>query len=155
MSDPRCQRGYYGIGIVLPKYEVNIGTLCRSAYAFGASFIFTIGERYKKQNSDTTKSWRHIPILRFSTEDECWRAIPYDCVPIGIERSEMALDLPQFAHPQRAVYFLGPEDGNLPTRIAERCKVILNIPSVHCLNVSVAGSVVLYDRVSKTKQVER
>jgi tRNA (guanosine-2'-O-)-methyltransferase len=42
-------RGYYGIGIENVKTAENVGTLWRSAYILGASFIFTIGKRYKKQ----------------------------------------------------------------------------------------------------------
>jgi hypothetical protein len=34
-------RGYFGIGIYHGKTEENIGTLWRSAYAYGADFVFT------------------------------------------------------------------------------------------------------------------
>ena len=40
---------FYGIGIVNTKTEANIGTLWRSAHAFGASFIFTVGRRYRRR----------------------------------------------------------------------------------------------------------
>lgn len=50
------KRGYFGIGIYNPKTETNMGTLWRSAYNFGADFIFTIGMRYKKMGSDTAKA---------------------------------------------------------------------------------------------------
>ena len=41
-------RGYFGIGIENIKTEANIGTLMRSSYAMGASFVFTIGRRYAR-----------------------------------------------------------------------------------------------------------
>ena len=53
-------RGYFGIGIQNAKTDENIGTLWRSAFIMGASFIFTIGKRYKKQATDTPKSWKNI-----------------------------------------------------------------------------------------------
>ena len=59
------KRGYFAIGIYESKTETNIGTLWRSAYNFGADFIFTIGKRYKKEPSDTTKSERHIPLYGY------------------------------------------------------------------------------------------
>lgn len=34
---------YFAIGIYHPKTEMNMGTLWRSAYQLGASYIFTIG----------------------------------------------------------------------------------------------------------------
>ena len=45
-------RGYFGIGILNNKTKFNIGTLYRSAFIFGASFIYTIGRRYTGQHSD-------------------------------------------------------------------------------------------------------
>ena len=40
------QSGYFGVGIVNGKSEANQGTLWRSAYQLGASFIFTVGARF-------------------------------------------------------------------------------------------------------------
>lgn len=50
-------RGYCGIGIFHPKFEVNQGTLWRTALAFHANFMFTVGHRFRWQSSDTTKAW--------------------------------------------------------------------------------------------------
>ena len=47
------KRGFFGVGIENTKTHQNIGTLWRSASIMGASFMFTIGKRYKKQASDT------------------------------------------------------------------------------------------------------
>ena len=63
-------RGYFGIGVYHAKKDVNIGTLWRSAYIFGASFIFTIGRRFPKQASDTVKAFRHIPLFEYQTIEE-------------------------------------------------------------------------------------
>ena len=35
-------RGYFGIGVEQISKEQNVGTLARSAHAFGASFFFAI-----------------------------------------------------------------------------------------------------------------
>lgn len=68
-------RGYYGIGVYHPKTSANIGTLWREAYLYGADFIFTIGRRYKKQSSDTTKTIRHLPLWEFKTFEEFKKAV--------------------------------------------------------------------------------
>lgn len=92
-------RGYCGIGIYAPKMPVNVGVLWRSAQLMGASFIFTIGARYK-----------------------------------------------------RAVYILGSEDTGLPTGVLGFCQPIIQLPGAMSMNVAVAGSIVLYDRMQKVEK---
>lgn len=145
-------RGYCGIGIENAKSEVNLGTLWRSSFCLGADFIFTIGDRYKKQASDTTCAWRHIPYWRFETAADFRQHIPYDCQLVGVEVSNDAIRLPLFVHPQRAIYLLGPEDGSLSEESLALCGAVVRIPSIFCLNVAVAGAIVLYDRYRKTEQ---
>lgn len=148
------RRGYYGIGIVLPKSEVNVGTLWRSAFVFGASYVFTVGRRYKKQSSDTTSSWRHMPLFHYETPEEAVKAIPYSCISIAVELHEDAQSIAGFSHPERAIYFLGPEDGSVPKAILEHCVTTIQIPGRFCLNVAVAGSIVMYDREAKSCRIE-
>ena len=140
-------RGYCGIGVENLKIKVNLGTLWRSAYCLGANFIFTIGKRYKKQSSDTHCTFRHIPLFQFENKEEFWRSLPYDCFVIGVEISDKAENIYKFIHPQRAIYCLGPEDGNLS--FMEKCHKVIYIPSKFCLNVASAGTIVLYDRKLK------
>ncbi|HEC36625.1 hypothetical protein LCGC14_1312390 [marine sediment metagenome] len=78
-------RGYFGIGIENTKTKANIGTLWRSAYGLGAAFIFVIGNRYKKQASDTVKAMRHIPMYHYDTFEQFYENMPKDCQLIGIE----------------------------------------------------------------------
>lgn len=118
-------RGFAGIGIYAGKSPGNLGGLWRSAHAFGAAYIFTVGCRYpdERQPSDTTAASRHVPLY----EHRDWEHF-LGCVPLGAEI--VAVDcrtrfpetpLPEFAHPERAVYVLGAEDrGLLPGDRAER-----------------------------------
>jgi tRNA G18 (ribose-2'-O)-methylase SpoU len=142
-------RGYFGIGIERTKAEVNIGTLWRSAYIFGASFIFTVGRRYKKQSSDTVCAWRHIPLYHFLTADEFYGFLPYDCRLVGVELDERAKPIRGYVHPQRAVYILGAEDVGLSPEMIGRCHELIVIPGDYSLNVAVAGSIVMFDRINK------
>lgn len=143
-------RGFCGIGIYRPKTEVNVGTLVRSARAFGADFVFTIGERYRRSPS-AVKHERHLPVLHFESL-EAFR----DCMPrnddtriVAVEITEDSSSLPTFTHPERAIYLLGAEDDGLPPEALKGCNVV-EIPGKYCLNVGVAGSIVLYDRVAKS-----
>ena len=142
-------RGYFGIGIYNGKAESNVGTLWRSAFQLGASFIFTIGRRYPQQSSDTTKCWKHVPAFVYSQWDEFFAGRPFDCPLIGIEMGGLPLD--GFYHPERAIYLLGAEDNGLPPAVLNCCQQVVSIPSVRTesYNVSVAGSIVMYDRLIK------
>jgi len=140
---------YFGIGIENCKTEVNLGTLWRSAHAYGAAFIFIIGRRYYKQSSDTTKAWRQIPLYQYEKFSDFYENIPHDCMLVGIETAAAAVPIKGFFHPKRAVYLLGAEDGGLSSIAKERCHGLLILPGIWCLNVACAGTVVMYDRLIK------
>jgi tRNA G18 (ribose-2'-O)-methylase SpoU len=144
-----AKKGYFGIGILNPKTEENIGTLWRSAFIMGASFIFTIGKRYKKQASDTPQSWKHIPLYNYETFEEFYKTMPYDCSLVGIELDEKSIPIENHEHHERCIYLLGAEDNGLSNEAIDKCHELVILPGDICLNVSVAGSIVLYDRIFK------
>jgi len=144
-------RGFFGIGIYHTKTETNIGTLWRSAYIFGASYIFTVGKRYKKQSSDTLKTWRKIPLYHYDLFDGFNKNRPYDCQLVGVEQDNNSKSIVTFNHPERAIYLLGAEDHGLPVDILKQCNSVIHIDTFTCLNVAVAGSIVMYDRELKDK----
>lgn len=139
----------FAIGVERPKRGVNVGTLWRSAYCLGASLVFTVGHRYEAQASDTIKTPRHLPLLHFEDWEDYRRHAPFEWQPIAVEIAADARMLPAFTHPRQAVYLLGPEDGSLsPAALALATHRVV-IPGLFCLNVAVAGSIVMYDRLAK------
>ena len=142
-------RGYFGIGVERSKCEANVGTLWRSAYSLGASYIFTIGHRYGRQSTDTTQAWKHIPLLEYADAEDFLTHRPLDSQLVGIEICERAQSLERFEHPERAVYILGPEDGSLSERLQMVCQSIVSFSSRYCLNVAAAGTIGMYDRQTK------
>ena len=143
------KRGFFGIGIYNPKTETNVGTLWRSAHNFGAAFIFTIGKRYRREPSDTTKAWRSIPLLTFDTVTDFRIHIPLDTRIIGIEQTPRSRPLANWIHPDRVIYLLGAEDFGLPSDVLDLCNAVVAIESPMCFNVAAAGSIVMYDRAVK------
>lgn len=142
------KRGYFGIGIYHPKTETNMGTLWRSAQNFGADFIFTIGKRYQKQSSDTTKAWRHVPLFEYVSFEDFRSHVPYSCQIVFVEQAEGARDIKRAYHPESCAYVLGAEDHGIPEEIMRgHQKIFIDTPM--CLNVAVAGSIVLFDRKNK------
>jgi len=142
----------FGIGIFKTKTETNVGTLWRSAFNFGASFIFTIGQRYKKQSSDTVASWKQIPLFNYIDFQDFKDHIPYDYQIICIENDAQSISIKNFVHPKNCIYLLGAEDNGLSKEILEKYKTHLIIPSKYCLNVAVSGSIVMYDRIIKDRK---
>ena len=69
------------------------------------------------------------------------------CKLVGIELVDRAVDLPSFRHPLRAAYVLGPEQGSLSDELLARCEHVVRIPTKFCINVAMAGAIVMYDRV--------
>lgn len=141
-------RGYFGIGIYHCKTEHNIGTLWRSAYQLGASFIFVIGKRYKKQSSDTYKTYRHIPLFQFEDWETFENSRVYDCRIVCVEIGGKPIK--DFIHPPTCIYLLGAEDGGLPKEILKG-KSVIELPAQRqsSFNVAVSGSIVMYDRINK------
>jgi len=140
-------RGYFEIGVYQPKTEVNVGTLWRSAYQLGAAGIFTIGRRYKKQSSDTTNSYLHVPLRNYETFEDFKEHIPEQCQIVPIEMGGHPLS--NIVHPERAIYLLGAEDYGIPKDITDKCKLVISLESIgqNSYNVAVAGSIVMYHRI--------
>ncbi len=140
-------RGYFGIGVERVSKPLNLGNLIRSAHAFGASFVFTLDAQPHalKAASDTSKAPGHVPLYSWQGVDDM--ALPEGCRLVGVELLDEAVDLPSFRHPLQAAYVLGPERGALSDALLERCDHVVRIPSSFCLNVAMAGAIVMYDRV--------
>ena len=126
---------------------MNMGNLLRSAHAFGAKFFFTIGAhpRAFEAKSDTSKAVHHLPVYRWANADEM--TLPLSCKLVGVELIEGAIDLPSFRHPPHAAYVLGPELGVLSEALLSRCDHVIKIPTAFCINVAMAGAIIMYDRV--------
>ncbi|GBE43334.1 spoU rRNA Methylase family protein [bacterium BMS3Bbin10] len=139
-------RGYFAIGVERISKQLNLGNMVRSAHAFGASFVFTVGAHYKatEARADTSKALQHMPLYHWDTPGDM--ALPRACRLVGVELAEGALDLPSFRHPLQAAYILGPERGELSPEILGMCDHVVKIPTAFCINVAMAGAIVMYDR---------
>lgn len=149
-------RGYFGIGSERISKQMNLGAVMRTAHAFGASFIFTIGSRLKAREAalaDTSKSAEHVPLYEWATTEEM--VLPKQCVLVGVELDDHAIDLPSFPHPLNAAYLLGPEKGDLSEAAKSRCAHLVKIPTKFCVNLSVAAAIVMYDRMLSLGGYER
>lgn len=144
---PPVAKGYFAIGAERMSKSLNLGNLMRSAHGFGASFTFTVGATYKavEAYADTSKTQNHLPHYNWSSLDDM--IFPTGCRLVGVELLDDAIDLPAFRHPLRAAYVLGPEMGSLSEPLLQRCDYVVKIPTRFCVNVAMAGAIVMYDRM--------
>ncbi|MCV9387298.1 RNA methyltransferase [Reichenbachiella ulvae] len=137
---------YFGIGIQNGKTPENLGVLWRSAQNLGASFIFTIGNRYDNQACDTHQSVKSMPYFHYQDFDDFYAHLPKGARLVGVEMTPKSEALESFHHPRRCVYLLGAEDHGLSKKAIEKSHMLVKFQSEKSLNVAVAGSIVLYDR---------
>lgn len=141
-------RGYFGIGVEGISKPMNIGNLLRSAHAFGASFFFTIDtpvDLHGMRSSDTSDAFGHVPFYNFEKVSDL--VLPQNTALVAVELVEGAVELPSFRHPLRAVYVLGREMGSVSPEMLARCDHVIKIPMKFCVNVGIAGAIVMYDRL--------
>ena len=143
---------FFGIGIQNGKTPENLGVLWRSAQNLGASFIFTIGNRYAKQASDTHNAVNAMPYFHYNTFQDFYNHLPKGARLVGVEMAESAQSLEYFEHPRRCVYLLGAEDHGLSKDAIGKSHFLVQFSSKMSLNVAVAGSIVLYDRTRAKKR---
>jgi tRNA G18 (ribose-2'-O)-methylase SpoU len=149
-------RGYFAIGVEGISKAMNVGSLFRTAHAFGASFVFTVAANYVRTDgvkSDTSDAPGHVPFYSFP--DIPSMVLPDDCTIVGVELTDDAIELPSFRHPQQAAYIMGPERGSLSPDLMEKCEFVVKIPTRFCVNVGIAGAIVMYDRITSLSQFPR
>ena len=104
------------------------------------------GQRMRRVPTDVKKQWRHMPVIE--THD-LGLVIPYDCVPVAVDLIPGARSLVGYAHPERAFYVFGAEDGTLGKRVLSWCRDVIYVPTDLCMNLAATVNVVLYDRAAK------
>ena len=120
----------------------NVGTLLRSADAFGAAVALSAGcadPTGPKALRASMGALFRVPTLGF--EEAAGRRVAL--VPHGGE------PLPEVDLSGEVVFALGAEREGLPADVLERCDVCASIPQAgdaESLNVAMAGTVALYER---------
>jgi len=141
-------RGYFAIGVERISKPRNLGNLLRSAHAFGACYFFTIAPNFSAKSvrsSDTSDAALNLPLYVHDRIDDLH--LPRGCALVGVELTDDATELPSFRHPRAAAYLLGPERGSLSPAAMARCDHVVKIPTKFCVNVGIAGALVMYDRM--------
>ena len=149
-------RGYFAIGAERMSKSLNLGNLMRSAHGFGASFTFTLGATYTGIGSVGRYLERRQCTCRTTTGarvDEM--VLPHGCKLVGVELvddGDRPAELPPSA--ARGLCAGAGARRSVGCRCSRRCDYVVKIPTSFCVNVAMAGAIVMYDRV-RTSAVSR
>jgi tRNA(Leu) C34 or U34 (ribose-2'-O)-methylase TrmL len=137
------------IALSNPKSPTNVGAVMRAAGCYRVDSVFYTGERYERavKFQTDTKNVRHkIPLtLVASFTADAFKDRNLVCV----ELVEGAISLPEFEHPDNAVYVFGPEDGTIEQSVIDAAVATVYIPTVGCMNLAATVNVLLYDKLAK------
>lgn len=141
-------RGYFGIGLYMPKTGENVGGSLRAANCYGAAFVAIEGGRnnFLKHATNTASAQKHMPVF---TEGVVFDHVPNGCEIVVVDLIDGAISLVDFFHPPRAFYLFGPEDGTLGIKHTPRAHHVVFVPTRFCMNLASTVNVVLYDRMAK------
>ena len=81
---------FFGIGIQNGKTPENLGVLWRTAQNMGASFIFTVGNRYAKQACDTHNAVKSMPYFHYESFHDFYNPSLKGSRGVGVELAECA-----------------------------------------------------------------
>lgn len=143
------KRGFFGVAVLNPRHQNNVGGLWRAAHNFHADWLATVGARYRKREAaDTTHAALSIPLWEFESLDELADKAPLGCKLIGVEQGGgPTLDV--FVHPDRALYIFGNEANGLPSKVQTQwCHDVVTVgtASEFPLNVATCGGIVMHHR---------
>ena len=136
--------------------EHNVGTLVRTAHAAAASEVILLGEREWNVEAARTADL-YTEITQLEADPDAFRAHlerrRWNLVAVELEES--SVNLFDAAYPERPCFLLGAELGGVPQSLLDDAELIVQIPQwglVPCLNLAVAGSIVVYDHLAKLRR---
>jgi tRNA G18 (ribose-2'-O)-methylase SpoU len=110
--------------------------------------------RYKSSSTDTLNVPARIPLIEVNDWNTFVENSPRSAVWVVIEMG--GTPLREFVHPRNAIYILGSEDHGVPTNVLRACREVVSLEAQEysSYNVAVAGSIVMYDRLTKMREFD-
>ncbi|MBA6341973.1 RNA methyltransferase [Colwellia sp. MB02u-10] len=141
------------IGLTDPKSPSNVGAVMRAAGCYQANEVRYTGVRYAKAakfHTDTKDASRKIPLN--AVESLIDNLTPEQRI-VCVDLVEGAIALPEFEHPENALYIFGPEDGTIAQEVINSAYAVVYVPTIGCMNLAASVNVLLYDRLAKSKHM--
>jgi len=141
------------LGLVNPKSPDNVGSVLRAAANYRVDKVFYTGVRYPRaieRKARTVDMSRKISKDVLISQAGCLLdAVTENMKIVCVEFAINAIPLPEYQHPESAMYIFGPEDGSIDQEIIDQADAVVYVPTVGCMNLSASVNVLLYDRLVK------
>lgn len=142
LDKPECRVIIYNVA-----KKQNIGTIIRSAVAFGASQIGVIGAR-KVGTFGNQNTTRYIPVVVYEDLKACVESLREENFNIyGVEILAESKDVATFDFKGNSAFFMGNEGSGLSQNVIDVCDGFVYIPQyghgTASLNVSTACAMIL------------
>jgi tRNA(Leu) C34 or U34 (ribose-2'-O)-methylase TrmL len=148
MKEPKVS-----LGLVNPKSPENVGAVLRAAANYGIDNVFYTGDRYPRaieRKARTVDMSRKVSMGVKITQKNCLLDdVAEEMKVVCVEFVLNAIPLPEYEHPENALYIFGPEDGSIDQTIIDKADDIIYVPTIGCMNLSASVIVLLYDRLLK------
>jgi tRNA(Leu) C34 or U34 (ribose-2'-O)-methylase TrmL len=125
----------------------------RAAGCYQADEIRYSGNRYDRAVKFHTDTHNAQQTIALNAVDDLTFGLAAETKIICVELALGATALPNFQHPDNAIYLFGPEDGSLPQSIVDQADEVVYVPTVGCMNLAASVNVLLYDRLAKSTRV--
>ena len=142
------------IALTNPKSSSNVGGAMRAAGCYDAQKVVYSGERFNRAvrlAADTQKVHEIVPLMHY---DDMLSALEPDMKLVCVDLIEGAIPLPNFVHPEKAMYLFGPEDGTIKQQVINKADYVVYVPTNGCMNLAASVNVLLYDKLAKSQQHE-
>jgi tRNA G18 (ribose-2'-O)-methylase SpoU len=132
--------------------EHNVGSLVRTAHAVAATEVVLVGDR--EWNVEAARTAQLYTTVTQVADLEAFREhmLVGKWNLVAVELDDRAVNLFAAEYPERPCFLLGAEVGGVPEALLAEAGLVVQIPQwglVPSLNLAVAGSIVLYDYLSK------
>jgi len=140
------------IALTNPKSSSNVGGAMRAAGCYDAQKVVYSGDRFNRAvrlAADTQKVHEIVPLVHY---EELLDALEPGMKLVCVDLIEGATPLPNFQHPDNAMYLFGPEDGTIKQKVINQADAVVYVPTIGCMNLAASVNVVMYDKLAKSQQ---
>jgi tRNA(Leu) C34 or U34 (ribose-2'-O)-methylase TrmL len=138
------------IGLINPKNPTNVGAVMRAAGCYQVDAVFYTGQRYAKASKFNTDTKNRVTSIPLTGVDSLIENNSSGTKLVCVDLVEGAIPLPEYQHPESAIYIFGPEDGTIDQHIIDKADAVVYIPTIGCMNLAATVNVLLYDRLAKS-----
>ncbi|WP_285761257.1 TrmH family RNA methyltransferase [Nocardiopsis ansamitocini] len=147
VADLDTQRHSFHVAVENWEHDFNIGSVVRTANAFGAEAVHIVGRRrWNRRGAMVTERYQHVHHHPGTTELVAWaqeRELPL----VGIDNLPGSVPLETYPLPRACVLVFGQEGPGLSEEVREVCDAVLSIAqfgSTRSINAGAAAAVAMH-----------